>query len=180
MPGPQKSRKRKSLEKSRHYPYTPEQVWCALTDPHAMAEWMMPNDFKPEVGHKFTYQIDPMPVCGQKAEGEVLEVDPPRRLVYSLLDYKRDGTPRAAPSVITWTLTPEEGGTRLDLRHEGLEVLGVVHALMLRIGWGGIMSRMLPKVLANVDAAGLHFEPGAIPLAKRPYKVRTVPDSLIR
>jgi len=172
--------KRKSIRKSRHYPHTPEQVWCALTDPHAMAEWMMPNDFKPVVGHKFTYQIDPMPMCGQKADGEVLEVDPPRRLVYALLDYKRDGTPRPAPSTITWTLTPEQGGTRLDLVHEGIEVLGFVHGLLLRFGWGSILRMSFPKVIANVAPDGRSFTPGAIPLKKRPYKVSTVPEYLVR
>ena len=29
-------------------------VWAALTDPAALAEWLMVNDFEPQVGKRFT------------------------------------------------------------------------------------------------------------------------------
>ena len=31
----------------------PEKVWRALTQPHLIEEWLMKNDFKPAVGHRF-------------------------------------------------------------------------------------------------------------------------------
>jgi uncharacterized protein YndB with AHSA1/START domain len=37
-------------------PYTPAQVWKALTDPDLLARWLMPNDFQLVVGHHFTFK----------------------------------------------------------------------------------------------------------------------------
>ena len=37
----------------------PEQVWQALTDPDLLARWLMPNDFRPAVGHRFTFRTEP-------------------------------------------------------------------------------------------------------------------------
>ena len=34
------------------YPHPPERVWRALTDPKALAEWLMENDFEPRLGHQ--------------------------------------------------------------------------------------------------------------------------------
>ncbi len=33
-----------------------EQVWRAIADSTALAEWMFPNDFEPRVGHRFTFR----------------------------------------------------------------------------------------------------------------------------
>ncbi|GAB3975017.1 hypothetical protein GCM10029978_058060 [Actinoallomurus acanthiterrae] len=41
--------------------HPPARVWRALTDPDLMARWLMPNDFKPAIGHAFTFRADPIP-----------------------------------------------------------------------------------------------------------------------
>src|SRR5207247_8606355 len=38
-------------------PQPREQVWRAITDSSALAEWMFPNDFAPRVGHHFTFRV---------------------------------------------------------------------------------------------------------------------------
>ena len=43
------------------YPHSPERVWRALTDPKALAAWLMPNDFAPVVGHRFTFRAPQAP-----------------------------------------------------------------------------------------------------------------------
>jgi uncharacterized protein YndB with AHSA1/START domain len=43
------------------YPHPPERVWQAITDPRALEAWLMPNDFRPVVGHTFTFRTDPAP-----------------------------------------------------------------------------------------------------------------------
>jgi uncharacterized protein YndB with AHSA1/START domain len=48
-------------------------------------------------------------------EGEFLEVDAPRKLVYT---WHRVGSPEA-PSRVTCRLDPIDGGTRVTLRHSG-------------------------------------------------------------
>ena len=67
-----------TIRKERFYPYPLEDVWAAITDPHALAEWLEPNDHKPVVGHKFQFRCDPG-LCGSgMTECEVLEAEPVR------------------------------------------------------------------------------------------------------
>ncbi len=49
---------------------------------------------------------------------------------------------------------------------------------MMRIGWGVMMKRLIPKILQRVQAA--EFTPGAIPLGKRYYTCKTVPEEYVR
>ena len=46
------------------FPHPPEKVWRALIDPELLASWLMPNDFEPRVGHRFTFRTDPVPAHG--------------------------------------------------------------------------------------------------------------------
>ena len=55
----------------------------ALTDRAALAAWLMPNDFLPEVGHRFAFRTKPAPGFDGTVHCEVLTVDPPRELAYS-------------------------------------------------------------------------------------------------
>src|SRR5262249_37620569 len=41
--------------------HPPARVWRALTDPDLLARWLMPNDFRPAAGHRFTFRTDPRP-----------------------------------------------------------------------------------------------------------------------
>jgi uncharacterized protein YndB with AHSA1/START domain len=41
------------------YPYPADRVWAALTSSEALSAWFMPNDFKPAVGHRFTFRARP-------------------------------------------------------------------------------------------------------------------------
>lgn len=167
------------IRKEAVYPYPPETVWVALTDRHALAEWLMPNDFEPVAGRPFRFQVDPMPGCGGLTECEVLEIDPPRRMVWSWVIVPKDvNAPRHKPMTITWTLRPESGGTRLILEHAGAEVLTWWYRFSMNMGWGTMVKRWIPKVLKNVKDR--RFTPGAIPLKKRCYKVKTVPDDITR
>jgi uncharacterized protein YndB with AHSA1/START domain len=167
----------KTLRKEAFYPHPPEAVWTAITDPHALAEWLMPNTFKAEVGHRFGFQVDGG-VCGHRSDGEVKVVEPPRKLVYTMQDVAKPGKRQRGATTVTWLIEPAEGGSRLTLIHEGLENLPVMHRLMLRMGWGHMLKRLIPRVLGNVEGGA--FRPGAIPLEKRCYKCRTVPAEFVR
>jgi uncharacterized protein YndB with AHSA1/START domain len=106
-------------------------------------------------------------------ECEVLEVDPPRRLVYHWVVLPtRSDRPRPAPMVLTWTLQPAPAGTRLVLEQTGLEALSLWWRLSMRMGWGRMLRTLLPKVVRHVREG--RFHPGAI--TKRDYRIRTVPD----
>src|SRR5947209_14194096 len=94
-------------------PYSVTQVWKALTDQRALASWLMANDFEARVGRRFQFRDKPRFGFSGIVDCEVTHVDEPRRLAYSW-----QGRPwMAQPTMVTWTLTPEESGTRIRLEH---------------------------------------------------------------
>ena len=94
------------------YPYPPDRVWRALTDPGVLTQWLLPNSFEPCVGHRFHF-VRPVPgSTSEVIECEVIDLQPPFRLAYTWQD-----PADRAPSVVTWTLLPVPGGTRLRLSH---------------------------------------------------------------
>ncbi len=174
---------RPPIRKEMVYPFPPKRVWTALTDRHALAEWLMPNDFEPVAGHRFRFQYDPNGLCPDGlVECEVLEIDPPRRMVWSWVHASLDPSrPRPPASRVTWTLAPEGAGTRLRLEHTDLESERWLIATMMRFGWGYMLKRLIPKVLENVgSAAPFGYTPGAIPLEKRGYRCKTIDPALTR
>ncbi len=173
------ARKPITIRKERFYPHPPEDVWAALTDPHALAEWLEPNNHQPVVGHEFQFRCDPN-VCGSGiTECKVLEADPPKRLVWSWVNVPKDQSrPRPAAMTITWTLTPQADGTLLVLEHQGAENVSWLTRNMMRIGWGFMMKNMIARVLTHVEAGA--FRPGAIPMNKRYYNCKTIPDEYVR
>jgi uncharacterized protein YndB with AHSA1/START domain len=162
----------KRLRKEVFYPHPIESVWTALTDPRALAEWLMPNNFEPIVGKVFRYHVDPMPGFSGINECTVLEVVPPRRLVYTWTPLpRRADAPRPRPMTLVWTLSPAPGGTTLVLEQSGLESLSLWWRFSMTMGWGRMLKRLLPQVLANVR--GTDFTAGAV--TRRDYGTKTVP-----
>jgi uncharacterized protein YndB with AHSA1/START domain len=137
------------------YPHPPDRVWAALTSSEAIAEWLMPNDFKPVVGHHFTLRTRPRPVFGFDGivRCEVTELDPPRRMVWSWAGGSIDTT-------VTFTLEPTpDSGTRLRMHQEGFAGLGGQFTRrVLASGWPGLLRR---RLLASLDQpAGARPGPG--------------------
>ena len=129
------------------YPYPPEKVWRALTDSEALAAWLMPNDFKPVVVHKFNFRTKPRAGFDGIVYCEVLELDEPKRLAYSWRGGKLNTT-------VIFTLTPVSEGTQLRLEHSGFEGLqALMISFIMDKGWRKkILPISLPKVLAQMDA----------------------------
>lgn len=130
-------------------PHPPEKVWRALTDPELLAAWLMPNDFQPHPGHRFTFRTDPVPAHGFDGivRCEVLELVPPERLRISWAGGGLDTT-------VTWRLVPEGTGTRLFLDHEGFDSGDPGQQAALRVlggGWRGHLARRLGKTLSALD-----------------------------
>ncbi len=171
--------KKKTLRCEVELPHPPEDVWLALTTPESIAEWLMPNNFKAEVGHKFRLQVDGNWMFSGINECEVLEVDPPRRLVYNWVVVPTNAAkPRHEPMVLTWSLQPTAGGTKLVLEQTGLEHIPWHFRGMMSMGWGRYMRKLMPKVLRNVQ--GGVFTPGAIPPNKRCYPMKRLPSDLVK
>jgi uncharacterized protein YndB with AHSA1/START domain len=122
----------------REIAHPAERIWRALTQPHLIAEWLMANDFVPEVGHRF----------GLKAEWgevncEVLEIEAGRTLAYRWAALGLD-------SVVTWTLTPVAGGTRLTMVQTGFLAEQKLAYHGARAGWPRFLDR-LETVLSGLD-----------------------------
>ena len=106
------------------YPYPPERVWQVLTDRHALAVWMMDNDFQPKLGHKFRFHSCPLPGFTTTINCEVVELEAPLHLAFT---WKEAST--AELSLVIWTLTPVAGGTQLHLQHQEYHYTTAVAAL---------------------------------------------------
>lgn len=132
--------------------HPPAKVWVALTDPDLIARWLMPNDFKPVVGHRFTMQAKPNPRTNFSGtiRCEVLELSPEKLLSISWDDATDTNTLK---TVVTWTLHPEGNGTRLFLEHRSFHPDNPVHQLTRTImngGWRSATFRRIHAVLADV------------------------------
>jgi uncharacterized protein YndB with AHSA1/START domain len=112
-------------------PQSPERVWMVLTDPLAIEKWLMPNDFEPRLGHRFTFTTNPIPAANFDGiiHCEVVELDPPRRLAYTW-------TGGGLSTKVTYRLEPEGTGTRLYFEHSGFDLDNPIHKMACQ-GMGG-------------------------------------------
>ncbi len=129
------------------YPYSVQQVWTALTDSEALSVWLMVNDFEPHIGHRFTFTA-PGPGWSGLIHCEVVAVDHLHRVAYTWR-----GEPNDWETLVTFTLEPAEGGTRLQLVHSGFEAgaqVGFSARDMMAHGWNSrILREKLPALLAE-------------------------------
>jgi uncharacterized protein YndB with AHSA1/START domain len=91
----------------REFPHPPEKLWRALTQPQLIEEWLMKNDFRAAVDHRFQLRAD-----WGAVDCQVLEIEPNRMLSYSWAAHGLE-------SVVTWTLSPAGTGTLLRMEQTG-------------------------------------------------------------
>ena len=106
----------RSVVVEREFPFPPEKLWRALTQPHLIEEWLMKNDFKPVVGHRFNLRNNPRPDVSIVLDCQVLAVEPNKSLSYT---WNFDDATNGLTSVVTFTLTPTRDGTRLRMEQTG-------------------------------------------------------------
>ena len=97
----------RSVVVEREIPFPPEKIWRALTQPHLIEEWLMKNDFKPVVRHRFNMSAE-----WGGVDCQVRTVEPNRTLSYTW-------DTKDLESVVTWTLTPTGTGTYLRMEQVG-------------------------------------------------------------
>ena len=96
---------------------TPERLWEAITDPEIRSKYNfgagVRSDWTPgarlEMGHPAAPEM--------LADGEVLEVDPPRRLVHTMTALWSDDVKREGASRVTWEIEPIADSCRLVVTH---------------------------------------------------------------
>ncbi|MGG7572261.1 SRPBCC family protein [Streptomyces sirii] len=140
-----------TIRLAQFFPHRPAKVWRALTEPELLARWMMPGDFRLEVGHRYEMATLPRPHTNFSGTvlAEVLAFEPARMLRLRWQDAD-EGQGGRADWTITWTLEPEGRGTRLFLVHEGFDPDDPYQVQAHRImggGWRSIVGERLGKVL---------------------------------
>ena len=133
----------RSVVVEREIPHPPEKIWRALTQPHLIAEWLMKNDFNPAVGHRFNLQGE----WGGVLDCEVLAIEPNRTLSYTW-SFAHTDEAFNLKSVVTFTLTPADTGTRLRMEQVGFRPDQKQAYGGARHGWGQFLAK-LEQVLAQ-------------------------------
>jgi uncharacterized protein YndB with AHSA1/START domain len=122
----------------REFPFPPEKLWRALTQPHLIEEWLMKSDFKPAVDHRFNFRAD-----WGSVDCQVLSIEAGTTLSYTWAAHGLD-------SVVTWTLTPSGTGTLLRMEQSGFRPDQKQAFHGARFGWQKFLAS-LEQVLARID-----------------------------
>jgi uncharacterized protein YndB with AHSA1/START domain len=128
----------RSVVIEREIPHPPEKIWRALTQPHLIEEWLMKNDFKPVVGHRFNLRAD-----WGSVDCEVVAVEPNKALSYTWGAYD-------LRSVVTWTLTPTSTGTQMRMEQSGFRPDQQQYYQGAKGGWQRFFAN-LEQVMARID-----------------------------
>ena len=132
---------------------SPETVWDFLVDPQKVMRWMgIDAELDPQPGGIYRLNV----ISGNTARGEFVEVDKPRRLVFT---WGWDGNEALPPgsSTVEAELRPEGSGTSLRFVHRDLSPeQAASHAK----GWDHYLERL------EIAAAG--GDPGEDPWATNP------------
>jgi uncharacterized protein YndB with AHSA1/START domain len=132
----------RSVVIERDLPHPPEKVWRALTEGPLIKEWLMDNDLRPVVGHRFTFRATPAPNWNGVIESEVLVVEPNQKLSYSW-------TTLGVETVVAWTLVPTHDGTRVRMEQTGFRADQEANYKGANYGWRKFIGG-LERVLAGL------------------------------
>jgi uncharacterized protein YndB with AHSA1/START domain/DNA-binding transcriptional ArsR family regulator len=129
---------------------TPERLWQALTDGELTRQYYygarVESDWR--VGSPYAFRDE---AGATMFDGEVLESEPPRRLVTTF----RAAWTGDVPSTVTWEIAPEGEVCKLTLTHEGMDPASRL-GLNVRDGWARIVSglKTLLETGLPLSAAG--------------------------
>ena len=102
-----------TIEKMKWFAHPIDKVWNAITENDLVSQWLVPTDFKAEVGATYSLK-NPKDDCDM-VTGKVIEATP-YRLVYSWINE----TAKEVETLITWNLVEENNGTTLTMVHSGI------------------------------------------------------------
>jgi uncharacterized protein YndB with AHSA1/START domain len=103
---------------------TPERLWEAITDEEMRQKYSFgvgtSSDWTPGSRYESTASARTVAPGVAIAEGENLEVDPPRRLVQSFTALWSDDVKAEGTSRVTWEIEPVGDSCRLTVTHDQL------------------------------------------------------------
>jgi uncharacterized protein YndB with AHSA1/START domain len=132
---------------------SPETVWEFLVDPEKIKRWKGTMvSLEARVGTPYRIEVIP----GHIASGEIVEADPPNKLVYTW-GWEGDGPVQPGSTTVVYELVPEGAGTKLLFTHRDLPSQEAADSHTT--GWDNYLGR-----LAVVAAGG---DPGPDPWLER-------------
>jgi uncharacterized protein YndB with AHSA1/START domain len=143
------------LEVTVHIAATPDTVFPYFIDPDRYVQWMGDHAVLNAVpGGVFRVRMRD----GVEAAGEFVEVDPPRRVVFTW-GWTHGVAVAPGSTRVVVTLEAENGGTRVVLRHYGLpnDELRAHH----RKGWEMYLDRLRGRVHGADPGADPEADPNA-------------------
>jgi len=137
----------------------PEHVFGHFTDPARLSSWLgKAARLDPQPGGEFRFQV----TDGEWCVGEYIEIDPPRRVVFTWGWENETMNVPPGSSVVEVDLAEEGAGTRLSLTHRDLpdDDSRGLHA----DGWS--------RYLYRLDRAARGLQPGLDPGTETPGQAR--------
>jgi uncharacterized protein YndB with AHSA1/START domain len=124
--------------------HSPQKVWRALTDPKLLTEWLLPVvGLELAPGAAFTFRAQPQPEWDGIVNCRFVEIEPQKKLSWTWVVGDID-------TVLTFTLTPTESGTRLSLVQSGFKANQKKNFGGARYGWR-MMGAKLVDLLARIS-----------------------------
>jgi uncharacterized protein YndB with AHSA1/START domain len=129
---------------------TPEQIWEAITKPEFTECYFHGVRIEVRDGRRYSHSSR-----GLDWDEEVLEEDPPRRLVHRWISYYDDEMAAEEPSRVTWEIEPQEDGTTLlTLVHDQLEGAPKTAESVSGTGWMYVLSGLKTLLETGEPLAG--------------------------
>jgi uncharacterized protein YndB with AHSA1/START domain len=134
-----------------HIAAPPQRVFKALTDARELERWFGNAEcpvklweMDARLGGRYHYATETSSIVVNgvsqfECHGEILELDPPRLLVYSWIANWHDD--QSSSTVVRWELTPDATGTRVKVTHSGLAPQNVARKDYSG-GWPGVLQQL--------------------------------------
>jgi len=114
---------------------TPDQIWEAITNPEFTERYFHGVRIELREGRRFSSMGD------LEWDEEVLEADPPRRLVHRWISAYDSDMAAEEPSRVTWEIDPQDDGTTLlTVVHDQLEGAPKTAESVSGAGWMYVLS----------------------------------------
>ncbi|HEY8598506.1 MAG TPA: SRPBCC family protein, partial [Thermomicrobiales bacterium] len=115
---------------------TPERLWQAVTDPDMTQQYVFGSRIASDwqVGSSYTYTNE----HGKAIEGEILAIDPPRRLVQTWRAVFAD----IPTTTVTWLIEPLGDSCKLTIQHSGIDPANTIASQGLASAWTQIASSL--------------------------------------
>jgi uncharacterized protein YndB with AHSA1/START domain len=125
--------------------HPPEKVWRALTEPALLSQWLLSiSELALEQGASFTLRTQPQPGWDGTVDCTLLEIEPHTRLSYTW------NVGEWLETVVTFTLTRTESGTRVMLVQSGFKSGQKQNFGGARYGWR-MMGEKLESLLERLS-----------------------------